>query len=59
MGSVAVGKNADLVLLDANPVESVQNLHRISGVVRAGCYYSRRDLDALRSRVQAGHGYLR
>jgi imidazolonepropionase-like amidohydrolase len=59
MGSVAVGKNADLVLLDANPVESVKNLHRIAGVVRAGYYYSRWDLDALKSRVQAGHGYLR
>jgi imidazolonepropionase-like amidohydrolase len=50
MGSIDLGKNADIVLLDGNPVESVQSLHRISGVVRAGFYYSRADLDALMER---------
>jgi imidazolonepropionase-like amidohydrolase len=58
-GTVAVGKNADLVLLDADPFASVQNLHRIIGVVRAGNYYSRDDLDTLSARVEAGRGYLR
>lgn len=48
MGSIDVGKDADMVLLDSNPVESVQNLHSISGVVRAGFYYSHVDLEALR-----------
>ena len=52
MGSMDVGKNADIVLLNGNPVESVQNLHRISGVVRAGFYYSQADLDALRARAK-------
>ena len=52
MGSIDVGKNADIVLLDGNPVESVQNLHKISGVVRAGFYYSQADLDALRARAK-------
>jgi imidazolonepropionase-like amidohydrolase len=52
MGGVDVGKNADIVLLDGNPVESVQNLHSISGVVRAGFYYSHADLDALRERAK-------
>ncbi len=46
MGSVAVGKYADLVLLDANPIENAQNLNRINAVVRAGSYYSRATLDA-------------
>jgi imidazolonepropionase-like amidohydrolase len=58
MGSVEAGHNADLVLLDRDPVSSVQNLHRIAGVVRAGRYYSPADLDALRLRVKAGQGYL-
>jgi imidazolonepropionase-like amidohydrolase len=59
MGSVAEGKNADLVLLDANPLESVRNMHRITDVVRAGFYYSHQDLEDLKARVEAGHGYLR
>jgi imidazolonepropionase-like amidohydrolase len=53
MGSVEVDKNADIVLLDGNPVESVQNLHTLSGIVRAGFYYSRADLEALRSRTKS------
>lgn len=39
MGTVEVGKNADLVLLDANPLQDVANMHKIAGVVRAGSYY--------------------
>ena len=58
MGSVAEGKNADLVLLDANPIASVANLHRISAVVRAGAYYSSERLGAMKeqtaTRVAAG-----
>ena len=53
MGTVEVGKNADLVLLDANPIESVDHLHRIAGVVRAGRYHSRSDLDELKEHVAA------
>jgi imidazolonepropionase-like amidohydrolase len=52
MGSIDIGKNADIVPADGNPVESVQNLRKISGVVRAGFYYSRADLDALMARVK-------
>lgn len=54
MGSVAAGRNADLVLLDGNPVASVANLHRIAGVVRAGRYYTPADLDALKAATAAG-----
>ena len=45
MGSVEVGKDADLVLLDADPMESSQNLDRINAVVRNGAFYSRDSLD--------------
>ena len=58
MGTVERGRDADLVLLDADPLEKVDNLHRISGVVRAGVYYSSRDLEVLRSRVASTHGFL-
>jgi imidazolonepropionase-like amidohydrolase len=51
MGTVEVGKDANLVLLDANPIASVQNLHRIDAVVRGGVYYSRDDLDQIEQRA--------
>jgi imidazolonepropionase-like amidohydrolase len=50
-GSVEVGKSADLVLLDADPTASAASLHRIAGVVSAGHYHSRADLDALLDRA--------
>jgi len=43
----------DLVLLEANPVESVDHLHRICGVVRGGRYLGPADLDALKEKVAA------
>lgn len=52
LGSVAEGKEANLVLLDANPLESVQNLHKIAGVVRGGRFYSPQQLDALKHGVE-------
>jgi hypothetical protein len=44
------------VLLDADPTADVQNLHRVSGVVRAGKHYSAADLDALKAAIAAGPG---
>jgi imidazolonepropionase-like amidohydrolase len=58
MGTVEPGRNADLVILDANPLDSVANLSRIAGVVRAGRHHPRHELDALRDRVAAGRGQL-
>jgi len=39
-GTLEPRKDADVVLLSANPVENVAHLHDIAGVVRAGRYYS-------------------
>ena len=50
MGQVAVGKDADLVLLDGNPLTDVDNLTRIHAVVRNGVLYTRQALD---DRLQA------
>ena len=58
MGLVESGYDADLVLLDADPTERVENLHAITGVVRAGFHYSRQALDGLKAEVAAGRGYL-
>ena len=51
MGTVEAGKNADLVLLDANPISDSANLSKIAGVVNAGKYFAKADLDAMKERV--------
>lgn len=46
-GTVAPGSPADLVLLDANPLEKISNTRRIHGVVRRGVWLDRAALDSL------------
>ncbi|WP_425445771.1 amidohydrolase family protein [Umezawaea tangerina] len=50
-GTVEVGKEADLVLLDADPTAEVANLHAVSGVVRAGGHHDAAALAALKERA--------
>jgi len=47
LGTVQVGKRADLVLLDANPLEKVRNTVKIRAVVCGGKFFDRPALDAL------------
>ena len=42
---VLAGKDADLILLDANPLEDITNTTRIHGVMLRGQWLSRRELD--------------
>ena len=58
MGTVEIGREANLVILHANPLESAKNLGAIAGVVRAGVHHSATELKALKARVAAGRGYL-
>ena len=53
LGSIEKGKLADMVLLDANPLEDIRNTQRIAGVVVNGRYLSRADLDKLLAGVEA------
>jgi imidazolonepropionase-like amidohydrolase len=46
-GSIAKGKLADLVLLDADPLTDIHNTRKISAVIAAGHLYDRPALDAL------------
>ncbi|MDJ0907446.1 MAG: amidohydrolase family protein [Woeseiaceae bacterium] len=43
-GAVAVGKEADLVLLDANPLEDIANSRRVHGVMLRGSWHDSADL---------------
>lgn len=47
LGSVSVGKRADLVLLDANPLTDIRNTRRIRAVMLDGRLLTRPVLDAL------------
>jgi imidazolonepropionase-like amidohydrolase len=44
-GSVASGMRADLILLDANPLDNIDNTTKIAGVMLNGRWMSRADLD--------------
>ncbi len=46
-GVVEKGHMADLVLLNANPLEDISNTQKIAAVIFGGKYYSREDLDKL------------
>lgn len=46
-GSVAVGKRADLVLLDGDPTRDIRNTRRIRAVLIAGRLLQRSELDAV------------
>jgi imidazolonepropionase-like amidohydrolase len=47
LGSIETGKIADLVLLDANPLDDIHNTGKIAAVVVGGRLFERSDLDAL------------
>jgi imidazolonepropionase-like amidohydrolase len=50
-GSIDVGKVADAVLLDANPVEDIASTTRIRAVISAGRLYDRAALDRILAEV--------
>lgn len=58
LGTVAGGKLADLVLLDANPLDDITNTTLIRAVVANGRYFDRAALDRLLAEVRVEGGMV-
>lgn len=43
-GSVQEGKRANLILLNANPLENIENIQKVEGTILNGKYYSQKEL---------------
>jgi imidazolonepropionase-like amidohydrolase len=52
-GSIAPGKTADLVLLNANPLEDIRNTQKITAVIANGRFFDRAALDHILKQVEA------
>jgi hypothetical protein len=58
-GTVEVGRRADLMLLDADPLADISNTRRISAVIAGGRYLSRAELDRRLSDMEARYSKAR
>ena len=56
LGTIEPGKFADLVVLDANPLDDISNTTRIAGVVLNGRYFSPSELSKMMIAVQLAAG---
>jgi imidazolonepropionase-like amidohydrolase len=45
-GTIEPGKRADLILLEASPLDDIANVSKIAGVMTRGKWLSRADIDA-------------
>ena len=53
LGTIEKDKLADLVLLDANPLDDIRNTQKIAAVIVNGRYLPRAELDKMLAGVEA------
>jgi imidazolonepropionase-like amidohydrolase len=51
-GSIANGKNGDMVLLDGNPLENIRNIRKVSGVIIHGRFLNRTELNRILAEIE-------
>ncbi|GBD32200.1 Imidazolonepropionase [bacterium HR33] len=54
-GTIEVGKRADLLLLDANPLENIANVHRRAGVMIRGRWLSREAIEQRLAQIASAY----
>jgi imidazolonepropionase-like amidohydrolase len=47
LGTVEIGKDADLVLLEKNPLDDIKNTRTIAGVMVKGTWFTKEKLQSL------------
>jgi imidazolonepropionase-like amidohydrolase len=52
LGTIERGKIADLVFLDANPLDDIRNTQKVSGVILNGHFFNRSDLQKILQNVE-------
>ena len=55
-GAIKTGHEADLVMLDANPLDDISNTRRVHGVMVRGRWHSGADIEALFARFRVEDG---
>lgn len=54
-GTVSAGKNADLVLLNKNPLEDIKNIRSIEGVILKGKWIDQKSISLMLEEVKASY----
>jgi imidazolonepropionase-like amidohydrolase len=55
-GTVEVGKRADLLLLNSNPLDNIENLRNKNGLMVRGIWLSEEDIKKLTDKVKLAFG---